>query len=55
MRSRDVPAIRPALRTSFHLALSPSVNASGTAPEINGQAFATMWKLPSTTKIEITA
>jgi hypothetical protein len=35
--------------------MSPSLNASGTAAEINGQGFATMWKLPSTTKIEITA
>jgi len=38
-----------------YLAILPSLNASGTAAEINGQAFAAMWKLASTTKIEITA
>jgi hypothetical protein len=48
-------AVRSALLQSFHLALSPSLNASGPAAEINAQAFAATWKLPSTTKIEITA
>jgi len=41
--------------TSFNLAILPSLKASGTAAESNVQAFAAMWKLASTTKIEITA
>jgi hypothetical protein len=48
-------AIRLALLQSFYLALSPWLKASGTAAEINRQAFAKMWKLPSTTKIMLTA
>jgi hypothetical protein len=44
-----------ALGTSFHLAISPCSKASGTAPEINRQAFAAMSKLASTTTIVITA
>jgi hypothetical protein len=55
MRSHDVPAVRLALGTSFHLALSLSVNASATAAEINAKAFAAIWKLASTTKIVLTA
>jgi hypothetical protein len=41
--------------TSFNLAISPFTKASRTAAKINAQAFAAMWKLASTTKIEITA
>jgi hypothetical protein len=44
-----------ALRISLYLAMLPSVKASGTAVEINAQAFAATWKLASTTTIVITA
>src|SRR5580704_2801716 len=48
------PGRSPALGTSFHSAISPWLKASGTAAEINAEAFAAMWKLPSTTKIVLT-